>query len=353
MSNQKKVLVAVSGGVDSSTAVYLLKKEGYEVAAIMLRLYDKTDENGVVSLTEAEAARKICQALGVEFIYADYRREFKRDVIDTFVKSYAQGKTPNPCVECNRNVKFKYVFDYACKNGFDFIATGHYARVKKSDADNSYLLLKADYKEKDQSYVLYNLNQAMLSRLLLPLGDYSKENIRSIAKEAGLNNYNKADSQDICFIDGDYYDFITDYCGLSFPNGNFIDKNGNVLGTHRGIIRYTVGQRKGLGISFDSPRYVISKNPQDNTVTLGKEEELFNETVFVTDVNIISGKEITSPIEVEAMLRYNQKPQRALCYPSCDGVTKVVFESPQRAPSAGQSLVMYQGDIVIGGGIIA
>jgi len=348
--NSKKVLVAVSGGVDSGAAVYLLKKAGYSVSAIMLRLFDKTDENGNVITTEVESARQLCKALDVEFIYADYRQEFKRDVIDNFVKSYIEGKTPNPCVECNRSVKFKYVFDYADNYGFDFVATGHYARVE-NNGENFELLKASDYR-KDQSYVLYNLTKHQLSRLLLPLGKYSKDEVRAFAKEAGLKNYDKADSQDICFITGDYFDFISGYCGKTFPDGNFIDKDGNVLGKHKGIIRYTVGQRKGLGLSFDSPRYVVLKNPQENTVTLGKEAELFFDTVLIKDVNLISLEEITEPTEVQAMIRYNQKPQSATCYPAENGIMKIVFYSPQRAPSPGQSLVMYQGDKVLGGGII-
>lgn len=350
--NSKKVLVAVSGGVDSGAAVYLLKKAGFDVSAIMLRLFDKTDEKGEIITTEVSSAKDLCGVLGVEFIYADYREEFKRDVIDSFVKSYISGKTPNPCVECNRSVKFKYVFDYAEKNGFDFIATGHYARVAKNEESGNYELLKAADTKKDQSYVLYNLTQPQLSKLLLPLGVYSKDEVRTFAKNAGLKNFDKADSQDICFISGDYYDFISEYSGKAFPDGDFIDKDGNILGTHKGIIRYTVGQRKGLGLSFDSPRYVVSKNPEDNTVTLGREEELFFDTVLIENVNLISQEEITEPTEVQAMIRYNQRPQPATCYPAENGITKVVFATPQRAPSPGQSLVMYQGDIVLGGGII-
>lgn len=347
--NKKRVLVAVSGGVDSGAAVYLLKKAGYEVSAIMLRLYDKILNNGEVVTTEVDSARALCSSLGVDFVYADYRKEFKTLVIDNFVDSYIEGKTPNPCIECNRSVKFKFVFDYADKNGFDYIATGHYARVIKNEESQKHELLKGTDPKKDQSYVLYNLTESELSRLLLPLGDYSKEEVRAIAKEAGLKNYDKADSQDICFISGDYYDFISKYSERTFPDGKFIDKNGNVLGTHKGIIRYTVGQRKGLGLSFDSPRYVVSKNPKENTVTLGKEEELFSDTVYIERINIISQEEIRKPLNIQAMIRYNQKPQPATYYPD---KAKVVFEVAQRAPSKGQSLVMYQDDKVIGGGII-
>lgn len=347
-----KALVAVSGGVDSGAAVYLLKKAGYSVSAIMLRLYDKTDENGNIITTDADSARDLCNTLGVEFIYADYREEFRRDVIEGFVKSYIDGETPNPCVECNRSIKFKYVFDYANQNGFDYVATGHYARVFHDEESNSRCLMKATDIKKDQSYVLYNLTNTQLKRLLLPLGEYSKEEVRAFAKEAGLKNYNKADSQDICFISGDYYDFITSFTGKTFPDGNFIDKDGNVLGKHKGIIRYTVGQRKGLGLSFDSPRFVISKNPRDNTVTLGKSEELFFDTVLARNINIINKDTFASPIRCEAMIRYNQKPQPATAYIMEDNTLKVVFDTPQRAPSPGQSLVVYQGDTVIGGGII-
>ena len=347
--NSKKGLVAVSGGVDSGAAVYLLKKAGYQVSAIMLRLYDKTDENGNIIETEVNSARQLSEDLEIEFIYADYREEFKKDVIENFVKSYIEGKTPNPCVECNRSVKFRYVFDYAGKNGFDFIATGHYARVLNDT--QSFYLCKAKDTKKDQSYVLYNLTQSQLSKLLLPLGEYSKEEVRGFAKAAGLKNYNKADSQDICFINGDYYDFIKEYTGKTFPEGSFIDKDGNILGTHKGIIRYTIGQRKGLGLSFDSPRFVVSKNPLNNTVTLGKSEELFHDTVLAERVNILCN-EFKDEIRCEAMVRYNQKPQPATAYLLEDNTLKVVFDAPQRAPSPGQSLVLYKDEMLIGGGII-
>lgn len=347
--NSKKVLVAVSGGVDSGAAVYLLQKAGYQVSAIMLRLYDKTDENGNIIETEVNSARQLSEDLGIEFIYADYREEFKKDVIENFVKSYIEGKTPNPCVECNRSVKFRYVFDYAEKNGFDFIATGHYARVLNDT--QSFYLCKAKDTKKDQSYVLYNLTQSQLSKLLLPLGEYSKEEVRGFAKAAGLKNYNKADSQDICFINGDYYDFIKEYTGETFPEGSFIDKDGTILGTHKGIIRYTIGQRKGLGLSFDSPRFVVSKNPLNNTVTLGKSEELFHDTVLAERVNILCN-EFKDEIRCEAMVRYNQKPQPATAYLLEDNTLKVVFDAPQRAPSPGQSLVLYKDERLIGGGII-
>lgn len=350
--NSAKVLVAVSGGVDSGAAVYLLKKAGFDVSAIMLRLFDKTNEKGEVITTEADSARQLCRALGVDFIYADYREEFKRDVINVFVESYISGKTPNPCVECNRSVKFKYVFDFADKNGFDYVATGHYARVEVDAESGAFNLLKATDPKKDQSYVLYNLTEAQLSKLKLPLGVYTKNEVRAFAKEAGLKNYDKADSQDICFISGDYYDFITAYCGKSFPDGNFIDKDGKILGTHKGIIRYTVGQRKGLGLSFDSPRFVISKNPQENTVTLGKSEELFYDTVYAQKVNLINSSLYNFPLKCEAMIRYNQRPQPAMVYLLENGNLKVVFDTPQRAPSPGQSLVIYKGEKVLGGGII-
>lgn len=348
----QKVLVAISGGVDSSAAVYLLKQAGYSVSAIMLRLFDKTDENGEVILSEVDSARQVCEHMGVEFIYADYRNEFKKDVIDNFVNSYIDGKTPNPCVQCNRTVKFRYLFDYAEKNGFDKVATGHYAKVVKNADTGLYELHKAEDQKKDQSYVLYNLTQAQLSKLLLPLSSYSKPQVREAAKAAGLVNYDKADSQDICFIRGDYYDFISAYSGKTFPSGNFIDKDGNVLGAHKGIVCYTVGQRKGLGLSFDSPRYVVAKNPADNTVTLGKEDELFGTVVEATDVNFNTEEEYSAPFRAEAIIRYNQKPQPVTITKLSDGKLKAEFDTPQRAKSPGQSLVIYQGTRLIGGGII-
>ena len=349
--NRKKVLVAVSGGVDSSAALYLLKEAGFDVSAIMLRLFDKTDESGNVSESEIDSARQVCQRLGVEFIYADYREEFKSDVIDNFVNAYINGKTPNPCVRCNLTVKFRYVFDYAEKQGFDYVATGHYASVFKNPDTGKFELHKGKDLKKDQSYVLYNLTESQLSKLMLPLSEYSKPQVREAAKAAGLVNYDKADSQDICFISGDYYDFITSYCGKHFEEGNFVDKDGKILGRHKGIIRYTVGQRKGLGISFDSPRYVVRKNISDNTVVLGKEDELFSDVVYAEEMNIISDDLSEFPMRCEAMIRYNQKPQPAMVYIE-DDLIKAVFDTPQRAPSPGQSLVIYKGDKVVGGGII-
>ena len=349
--NPKKVLVAVSGGVDSSAALYLLKEAGYSVSAIMLRLFDKTDENGNVILSEVESARQVCEKTGVDFIYADFREQFKTDVIDNFVQTYIMGKTPNPCVRCNLTVKFRYVFDYAEKNGFDYVATGHYASVYMNPETGKFELHKGKDLRKDQSYVLYNLTESQLSKLLLPLSEYSKPQVREAAKAAGLVNYDKPDSQDICFISGDYYEFISSYCNKTFEEGNFVDKDGNILGRHKGIIRYTIGQRKGLGLSFDSPRYVVRKNIVDNTVVLGKEDELFSDTVFAEEVNIISDSLSDFPIRCEAMIRYNQKPQPATAYIE-GGLLKVVFDTPQRAPSSGQSLVVYIGDKVVGGGII-
>ena len=350
---KKKVLVAVSGGVDSAVALYLLKSAGYSVTAIMLRLFDKKDGFGNVITTEADSARDVCQKLGVELVVPDYRKEFEKDVIADFAESYIKGLTPNPCVQCNRTVKFRYTFDYADKNGFDFVATGHYATVSLNEATGVYELIKGADERKDQSYVLYSLTQKELSRLILPLGKYSKAEVRALAEQAGFSNANKADSQDICFITGDYYDFITSFTNRDFPQGDFVDKDGKVLGRHKGIICYTIGQRKGLGLSFDSPRYVISKSIENNTVTLGKEEELFSNLVYARNVNIISSEEITVPVPVTAMTRYNQKPQKALVYPAdANGVIKVEFELPQRAPTPGQSLVMYKENVLFGGGII-
>ncbi|MBQ4105579.1 MAG: tRNA 2-thiouridine(34) synthase MnmA [Clostridia bacterium] len=343
---RKKVLVALSGGVDSAVAAHLLLEKGYDVTGIMLRLFDKTES------TDTEDAKKLCEQLGISFVNPDYRSEFKLQVIDRFAKAYSEGLTPNPCVDCNRYVKLPFVFDYADKEGFDYVATGHYARVGFDSISGRYLLKKGVDTSKDQSYVLYNLTQEMLSRLLLPIGELSKDAVRDIALTRGLLTAHKKDSQDICFISGNYYDYLTEHCGVVTEEGDFVDKDGKVLGKHKGAVCYTRGQRKGLGLALAQPMYVISKDMQKNTVTLGFSEDLMSNLVVADEVNYISVKEITNPITVTARVRYNQREQSGVAYVDEENRLCVRFDAPQRAVTSGQSLVLYQDDTVVAGGKI-
>lgn len=343
---KKKALVALSGGVDSAVAAYLLIKEGYDVTGIMLRLYDKTDSN------DTEDAKSLCQKLGIPFVNPDYRNEFKTEVIDRFAKSYLSGDVPNPCVDCNRYVKIPFVYDYASKEGFDFIATGHYARIRYNKSIDRYELLKGADRQKDQSYVLYNLKQDILKKLLLPVGELGKEQVRNIASEQGFSNANKKDSQDICFIEGNYYDYLRDNCGVLLSEGDFVDKEGRVLGKHKGAVCYTRGQRKGLGLALPAPMYVLSKDMASNRVILGTNEDLFSDVAVAADVNLISLEYIKGEIPVCARVRYNQTEQPGMAYMTDENKLCVRFDSPQRAITPGQSLVLYSGDAVIGGGKI-
>lgn len=340
---KKKVLVAISGGVDSAVAAYLLQKEGYDVIGIMLRLYDKPEGN------DAQDAEALCKKLGVDFVYPDYREEFREQVINRFTASYLSGEIPNPCVDCNRYVKIPFVFDYAVKEGFDYIATGHYARVSYDESSDRYLLLKGKDISKDQSYVLYSLTQDILSKLLLPVGELTKSQVREIAAEQGFVNASKKDSQDICFVSGNYYDYLKDNCGVVLKEGNFIDAEGKILGKHKGAVCYTRGQRKGLGLALPKPMYVLSKNMENNTVTLGYNEDLFSLYVEASEPNFISCESIEGEMPVCARVRYNQKEQPGVAFISEDGMLCVRFDTPQRAVTPGQSLVLYQGDKVVAG----
>lgn len=343
---KKKALVALSGGVDSAVASYLLLKEGYDVTGIMLRLYDKPDS------TDAYDAQELCRKLNIDFLYPDYRQQFKAEVIDRFASSYLAGETPNPCVDCNRYVKIPFVYDYAVSNGFDYIATGHYACVKYDPDSDRYCLLKGLDKTKDQSYVLYNLTQNILSKLLLPVGRLSKDEVRRIAAEQGFVNALKRDSQDICFINGNYYDYLRDNCGIIFEPGDFLDLDGKVLGKHKGAVCYTRGQRKGLGLALPQPMYVLSKDMVNNTVTLGLSEDLFSSLVTAEDVNFVSVGEIKEEVTVMARVRYNQPEQKGTAYVNEEGNLCVRFDSPQRAVTQGQSLVLYSGEMLLAGGKI-
>ena len=290
--------------------------------------------------------------MNMPFYIFDEHELFAREVMDHFVSEYRAGRTPNPCIDCNRCLKFGAFLDRALEMGFDYIATGHYARVGYDEASGHYRLLRGESRAKDQSYVLYQLTQEQLSHLLLPVGSFEKPEIREQAEEAGLANAHQADSQDICFIpDGDYVRFLRDYGGVTPQSGDFVDETGRVLGRHRGLECYTAGQRKGLGVSADRPLYVISKNAENNTVLLGDNEELFSAALLASRVNWIITPP-TEPLRVTAKTRYSQRESAATVTPLDGGAVRVDFDEPQRAITAGQAVVFYRGDVVAGGATI-
>lgn len=355
----KKVLVGMSGGVDSSVSAYLLQKQGYDVSGVTLKLFDNEDigiedkEKTCCSLSDVQDARSVATRLGCRHYVFNYTEWFLEDVIGKFAKSYEQGMTPNPCIDCNRYIKFSRMLERAKFLGFDYIATGHYAQVEKDEETGRYLLKKGEDLTKDQSYVLYTLTQEELSRTIFPLGHMKKTEIREIAEQEGFVNARKKDSQDICFVkDGDYAGFLKDVMGLESKTGDFIDSDGKKIGTHQGIINYTVGQRKGLGQTFGKPVYVLSKDKESNTVMLGSNEELFAEGMIVDDINLISVSELKEPMRVTAKARYSMKEVGATIYPIEKTQIKVQFDEKQRAITPGQAAVFYNGDYVVGGGKI-
>ena len=340
----KKVMIAMSGGVDSSVTCLIMMKKGFECAGSMMKLNSYTDTND---------AKIVAEKLNIPFFEMNCVDEFRKNVVENFVKSYENGETPNPCVECNKFLKFGIFLDDAIKKGYDYIATGHYATVEFNGETNKYELKRAKDLQKDQSYFLYNLTQYELSHIKFPLGEFSKSLIREIALSNNFVNAKKKDSQDICFIpDGDYGKFIEEYRNTTFKKGEFIHKNGEVLGKHNGIIHYTIGQRKGLGIAYKNPLYVCKIDGENNNIILGDNEDLFTKTVRADNVNIISGELFKEPKRVMAKVRYRHIPQMATAFCDDNGILNIEFDEPQRAVTKGQSAVIYDGDTVLGGGII-
>lgn len=348
---KKKVLVAMSGGVDSSAAAALLVQQGYDCDGAMLKLAPNEDSR-CCSADDAEDARQAATRLGMRFYVFNETDRFRRCVMDRFTAEYAAGRTPNPCIDCNRELKFGALLDRALTLGYDYIATGHYARVAYDAESGRYRLLRGAERRKDQSYVLYQLTQHQLAHLLLPVGDYDKPAIRDKAREAGLDNADKGDSQDICFVpDGDYVNFLQRQ-GLTLTPGDFLDEAGCVLGRHRGLPCYTIGQGKGLGVAIGRHVYVLEKDQVHNAIVLGDDSALYASSLLASHVNWISGQIPAAPVRCAAKTRYSQVETPCTAYPLPDGGLRVVFDQPQRAITAGQAVVLYDGDEVLGGGTI-
>ena len=349
---QRKALIAMSGGVDSSVAACLMQEAGFTcIGATMLLCSDLVPEGTVRPSDDAKA---VAESLGMEFHVLDAMSEFKQNVVNYFVDSYEKGLTPNPCIQCNRHLKFSYLLDKALELGCDYLVTGHYARIRQDKDTGRYLLCKAADENKDQSYFLSCLNQHQLSHSLFPLGDMSgKDETRQIAIQKGLVTAKKHDSQDVCFIpDGDYAAFMERYTGKHYPAGDYLDMSGNKVGTHCGAVRYTLGQRKGLGIAMGEPVYVCAKDMNANTVTVGPESALFSQALRANDWNWGPFETLTHPIRVMAKARYRHIPQPATVYPEENGFVRVEFDSIQRAITPGQTVALYDGDVVVGGGVI-
>lgn len=353
-----RALIAMSGGVDSSVAALIMKEKGYEPIGVTMKLYDNEDiqmeqEKTCCSLSDVEDARSVALKIGFPYYVFNFKAEFDKKVISKFVDSYKKGMTPNPCIDCNRYLKFAELYRRAHELGCEHIVTGHYVRVRYNDNTKKYELLKGVDETKDQSYVLYHLTQEQLAHTLFPLGEYKKDQIRKMAEDHGLLNAHKHDSQDICFIpDGNHKRFIEDYTGEKAGYGDFIDINGKTVGTHQGYYRYTVGQRKGVQVNREGKNYVLEVRPQTNEVVIGRNKDLFKSELIADDFNWISGEVPEKSLRVQGRTRYQKALANATVTVPGEGRVNVVFDEPQRAITKGQSVVLYDGDVVLGGGRI-
>lgn len=350
-----RAIIAMSGGVDSSVAAYLMQQRGYDIIGATLRLFTNEDagirEKSCCSLSDVEDARAVAHRLGIEHYVFNFSDDFRTEVMDRFVNAYENGRTPNPCIDCNRYIKFKRLLQRAKELEYDYVVTGHYARIARENG--RYVLKKGLDETKDQTYVLYSMTQEQLKHTLLPLGELRKTEVREIAAEQGFINAKKHDSQDICFVpDGRYADFIEQYTGREYPGGNFVDMEGNVLGTHKGVIRYTRGQRKGLGLALPKPMYVCRTDLDKNLVVLGDNDDLFSSSLDASDINLMAVERIEQPIRVQAKIRYSQSAADAVAWQTGDDRLHVEFDKPQRAITRGQAVVLYDGETVVGGGVI-
>lgn len=354
----KKAIIAMSGGVDSSVAALLTRESGDDCIGATMKLFQNEDagisrEKTCCSVDDIEDARRVCFKTGIPFYVFNFTERFRKEVMERFVESYKKGWTPNPCIDCNRYLKFDQLLHRMKETGRDYIVTGHYARTGFDEKRGRYYLKKALDPAKDQSYVLYTLTQEQLSHVKFPLGELKKEEVREIARQNGFVNARKRDSQDICFVpDGDYTAFIERFSGDRPVPGNFVDKNGNILGQHEGITHYTIGQRRGLRLPAKSRIYVLQICPDTNQVVLGSNEELFSRNLTAGEVNLISCDSLKEPVRVSAKIRYKHVEQPALAWQTEDGKLHVRFDEPQRAITKGQAVVLYNGDEVLGGGVI-
>ena len=345
--NTDSVLIGLSGGVDSSVAAHLLQQEGYDCIGCTMKLWCGNAQDNTAD------AKSVADRMGIPFHVFDHQEEFRCHVISDFIQSYESGRTPNPCIQCNKYLKFGAMLEKALDLGCRYVATGHYAQIRRDPDSGRYLLYKAADRAKDQTYFLYSLTQHQLEHTLFPLGGLTKVEARDIAESQGFVTARKKDSQDICFVpDGDYVAFMKEYTGKSYPKGNYLDLSGKAVGTHQGAVCYTLGQRKGLGIALGAPVYVCAKDMEHNTVTVGPNEALFHNALRAADLNWIPFPALCAPLRVTAKIRHSQNEQGATVFPEENGSVRVVFDQPQRAITPGQAVVFYQDDLVVGGGTI-
>ena len=350
--------MAMSGGVDSSVGALVLHEAGYDVQGVTLKLFDNdgiflVDEKSCCSLEDTEDARQVCLSLGIEHFVYNFMRTFGHDVIDRFCDSYLHGQTPNPCIDCNRYVKIAALQQRRRELGFDYVSTGHYVRRAFNEETGRYELLRGIDAAKDQSYVLFHLDQDSLGHMLFPLGELSKPQVRELAAKHGFINAKKAESQDICFVpDGDYASFIQSHTGVAFAPGNIVDRAGKVLGQHAGLVHYTVGQRKGIGVAAGEPLYVYAKDTTRNELVVGTDVDTLCTAIEVDDVNFIARPSLPEPAHFTVKAHYRQRERGAMVEQTGEGSLRIMFDEPQRACAPGQAAVVYDGDTVVCGGTI-
>ena len=354
----KKVVVGMSGGVDSSVAAYLLKQQGYDVVGVTMQIWQGESheeiekKGGCCGLSAVDDARRVAAMLDIPYYVMNFKSEFKRDVIDYFVREYLAGRTPNPCIACNRYVKWESLLTRSIQIGADYIATGHYARICELP-NGRYAIRNSVTAKKDQTYALYNLTQEQLKRTLMPIGDYTKEQVRKIAEDIGLMVAGKPDSMEICFVpDNDYASFIEKETGVTSVPGDFVDVDGNVIGKHKGVIHYTVGQRKGLGIALGKPAFVVAIRPEQNQVVIGEDRDVYTERLYANNLNFMSVDNITEPVHVKAKIRYSHEGAYCTVRKIDSDTIECIFDQPVRAVTPGQAVVLYDGEYVLGGGTI-